>query len=300
MSTRGKEAAPSACTGAGEKATLRADPGMSRAQPLKPLRPSLPLALASLLGLAASGCTPAIGDRCTLSTDCSVQGTRICDTFEPNGYCTVACSANGCPDNAACVEFAAGVPGCGYSDYAAPSRLARSMCMKTCGSDSDCRTDEGYSCVSTATLGTTVAVLDTNQAPHICMVAPTASADSGSASLPVCTADRPDAPPLDLPGSDGGAIGADAGADADAAGSGEGGPLDGGVDAEGGAAIDGGEAGGEGGGMAGEGGEGGGIAGDGGPAEAGDATIGDGGDDGSDATLGQPTDAGAADAPDEQ
>ncbi|HEY4015976.1 MAG TPA: hypothetical protein VGM06_21720 [Polyangiaceae bacterium] len=296
---------------------------MLRAKPPQPPRPSLvssfalaATGLAGLLGLCASGCTPAIGDHCTLSTDCSVQGNRICDTFEPNGYCTVTCSANSCPDNATCIEFAAGIPGCGYNDYSAPSRLGRSMCMKTCGSDSDCRTDEGYSCVSTLALGSTVAVLDTNQTQSICMVAPGVAEDGGSSSLPVCTNDRPDAPPLDLPGDDAGAgaddgeAGAvDGGAEAgpiDAGADGEGGVADGGADAravEAGAATDGGtDAGAIDGGADVAAGDGGGQTtadgGDAASAGGGDATI-DGGDDGSDATLGQPTDAGAADAPDE-
>jgi hypothetical protein len=213
------------------------------ARPPSPKPPPLPFGLpfahaatlvALLLGFAASGCTPAIGDKCTLSTDCSVQGNRICDTFEPDGYCTVVCSANSCPDNAACIEFGAGIPGCGYSDYAAPSRLGRSMCMKTCNANSDCRTDEGYTCVLTTTLGTTVAVLDTYQSPRICMVGPGVAEDGGSSSLPVCSADRPDAPPLDLPGTGSGedAEVADAGGDGGDAALAEGGDAtsDGGGD----------------------------------------------------------------------
>src|SRR5208283_3625811 len=78
----------------------------------------------ALAAFALAGCTPAIGDRCTLSTDCSVQGTRICDTTQPNGYCTIIpCTGNSCPDNAACVEIGASVPDCPYDDYAAPSRV---------------------------------------------------------------------------------------------------------------------------------------------------------------------------------
>jgi hypothetical protein len=314
----------------GEKATLRADPGMLRAKPPQPPRPPLPARpsllfglaaplVASLLGLCASGCTPAIGDHCALSTDCSVQGNRICDTFEPNGYCTVTCAANNCPDNAACIEFAAGIPGCGYNDYAAPSRLGRTMCMKTCGSDSDCRSDEGYSCVSTLTLGTSVAVLDTNQIQSICMVAPTVADAGANSTLPVCTSDRPDAPPLDLPGTDDdGGVAEDGGGDGAGLGDagGESGGGDAGADGEGGGAVEAGADAGtadatadagvaDGGANVEAGSEGGQAAIDGGDAAStggGDATIeggDDGGDDGSDATLGQPTDAGGADAPDE-
>jgi hypothetical protein len=147
---------------------------------------------------AVLGCTPAVGDRCTLSTDCSIQGTRVCDTSQPNGYCTLfACTPNSCPDNAACVELNASVPGCPYDDYGAPSRSGRAMCLKTCGSDSDCRQGEGYVCADPRQSPWT-AILDTNQSEHVCMVSG-ATASFVDAGIPqVCSADRPDASPLDV------------------------------------------------------------------------------------------------------
>ncbi len=154
---------------------------------------------------ALLGCTPVIGDHCALSTDCSVQGTRVCDTSEPNGYCTeIGCTANLCPDNATCVEFNASLPGCGYDDYSAPSREGRSMCMRSCQSDSDCRESEGYSCVDPRVQSGAI-ILDSISADspwRVCMVAGTATS---SADAAVCSPDRPDAPPLDLSSGEGGA-----------------------------------------------------------------------------------------------
>src|SRR5215467_3309463 len=89
--------------------------------------------------LALAGCTPSIGDKCTLSTDCSIRGDRLCDTSQPGGYCTIFnCRGNLCPDEAACVLFNAAVQGCAYSDRA-PSRTGRTFCIAQCQSESDCR-----------------------------------------------------------------------------------------------------------------------------------------------------------------
>ena len=100
-------------------------------------------AFVSVAGL--SGCTPSIGDGCLISTDCSTRGDRVCDTSQPAGYCTVlGCRADSCPDDAACVLFEARVPGCG-PDGRDLSRVGRSLCVKTCDEDTDCRS--GYRCV---------------------------------------------------------------------------------------------------------------------------------------------------------
>jgi len=153
---------------------------------------ALAIAAAGLAGLA--GCTPAIGDRCTLSTDCSVQGNRVCDTTQPNGYCTaLSCTAGKCPDNAACVEIGASVPGCAYDDYTAPSRVGSAMCLKTCSSDSDCRQSDGYTCANPAGPSSSAVILDTNQNERVCLIAGPAAP---LIDAQVCSSSRLDASPF--------------------------------------------------------------------------------------------------------
>jgi hypothetical protein len=177
------------------------------------LRMSFPKALADvdstlaasvallLSGLTAS-CTPAIGDRCGVSSDCSIQGNRTCDTSQPNGYCTIlGCTANSCPDNAACVVFGASVLGCAYDDYGAPSRTGRAMCLKTCSSDTDCRQSEGYVCAQLSQPPWRggppwTAVLDTNTSQRVCVVA-ASSTEVMIQDAAVCSSERPVTPPLD-------------------------------------------------------------------------------------------------------
>src|SRR5882724_11446216 len=105
------------------------------------------------------GCSPKIGDKCTVSTDCSATGDRLCDITEPGGYCTVFnCEPDSCPDDAACINFGATLsvsesdpatqtnvvlPGCTASQGNSPYQ--RSFCMASCASDGDCR--GGYRCV---------------------------------------------------------------------------------------------------------------------------------------------------------
>src|SRR5258708_448988 len=79
------------------------------------------------------GCQPSIGDHCLKSTDCSATGARLCDTSQPNGYCTIFnCQPNRCPSESACVETNAAIFGCAYDDRHAPSRLSRQLCLKKC------------------------------------------------------------------------------------------------------------------------------------------------------------------------
>ena len=91
------------------------------------------LAVFALLALVGvSGCKPQIGDACTLSTDCSTLGDRLCDTSMPGGYCTVfGCEANQCPSDSLCVEI-----------HPNSDRFARRFCLAPCGKQSDCRS--GY------------------------------------------------------------------------------------------------------------------------------------------------------------
>jgi len=167
--------------------------------------PQSPLALvmAVLLG-ALSGCTPSIGDKCVLSTDCSTRGDRLCDTSQPDGYCTqFNCSKNGCPNDAACVLFNAAVPGCTYDDRAGGygSRIARSFCVAQCASNNDCRA--GYVCADPHLAPWSGLVLDDDQSRLTCLTLPFGSdADAGAimspgAPAPVCSAVGPDVAAID-------------------------------------------------------------------------------------------------------
>ena len=217
----------------------------------------------SLLGLVAQAlsCTPEIGDKCVLSTDCSVRGDRLCDTAQPGGYCTIFnCKGNGCPDKAACLLFNAALQGCGFDDRAGSfgSRTARSFCIAQCWSQEDCR--PGYTCADPRQPPWSATNLDDPQETRVCLVRPVgwvdgvgfpvpeAGVDGGDAGLmtpapsttnaPVCKAAAPDPPAISAtPASlDGGSgppplfpdagkeAGADAGADAgDAGDAGDGG-----------------------------------------------------------------------------
>jgi hypothetical protein len=106
------------------------------------IRPPWLLPLLALL----SGCTPKIGNKCTLSTDCSQLGDRLCDTNQPEGYCTVFnCEPDNCPDSI-CVAFDPTLdPACKTADDGKWPRFERTFCMRPCDSDGDCR--DQYQCV---------------------------------------------------------------------------------------------------------------------------------------------------------
>jgi hypothetical protein len=189
-----------------------------------------PRVLALLVVFAAvfamAGCTPHIGDKCVLSTDCSVQGTLVCDTSQPGGYCTqLNCARGSCPSNSLCVMFQASVPGCAYDDYQSPSRTGRSFCMENCSQESDCRS--GYVCADPAGSQWNGAILDDNQSQGVCIAPPPAglSKDGGP---------RPDAA-ICQPYDADAALGDDGGGDAsaDAADAPSEGAADGGIDAAG-------------------------------------------------------------------
>jgi hypothetical protein len=165
------------------------------------------LAFAAPVALAAGGavlvgCTPHIGDHCNLNTDCSIQGTLLCDTSQPNGYCTFFnCAPNSCQNSAVCVMLHASVPGCPYDDYQAPSRSARTMCLAPCSKDSDCRTGEGYLCADPTQAPWDAILIDSNNHQKVCLVnpnrgIPASFVDAGDQGG-VCQATGPDVPPLD-------------------------------------------------------------------------------------------------------
>lgn len=162
-----------------------------------------------LLLAAVAACTPEIGDKCLLSTDCSIRGDRLCDTSQPGGYCTqFNCRSNSCPEEASCVLFNSALPGCGFDDRAGPtgSRVGRSFCVARCSSDADCR--EGYTCADPRTAPWNALILDDDQGARTCLVRPL-ELDGGvldggvdaaagfSPSAPVCAPVAPEVPPID-------------------------------------------------------------------------------------------------------
>jgi hypothetical protein len=172
----------------------------------------LHIRLALLFAIALEGCTPSIGDKCVLSTDCSLRGDRLCDNSQPNGYCTVFnCRPDTCPNSAACVLFHPEVPGCPYSDRS-PSRIGRQFCMAQCQSDSDCRQGDGYVCVDPRQPPWSALILDDDQSQHVCIPAPSTNSAPDTTDAAVCGPVAPDAsfPPFDA-GADGGSDAADAG-----------------------------------------------------------------------------------------
>jgi hypothetical protein len=106
----------------------------------------LPAALAALITLCTAslgGCAPEIGDDCKSSLDCSTNNTRICDTTQPEGYCTIMdCEKGTCPEDSVCVKF---VP--------LQERLVVTYCMAQCEKDKDCREDDGYLCTKSTEFG---------------------------------------------------------------------------------------------------------------------------------------------------
>jgi hypothetical protein len=129
-------------------------------------------ALAVLLagGALLLGCTPKIGDHCTLNTDCGSSGSLVCDNSLPNGYCTeFNCTPDICANSAACVALATAPPGCPYDDYHAPSRTTRTFCLAQCHQDSDCRQNDGYSCQDPRQPPYNGAIIDDVQSQRVCL-----------------------------------------------------------------------------------------------------------------------------------
>lgn len=100
--------------------------------------------LAVFAALLALGCKPEIGDECSVSTDCSNVGDRLCDTTQPGGYCTIFnCEPGTCPEEAICVAFYTS-DSLVCRDPQEEDRLQRTYCLRSCEGDGDCR--GGYSC----------------------------------------------------------------------------------------------------------------------------------------------------------
>jgi hypothetical protein len=118
------------------------------------------LSLSVALIAMVAGCGNKIGDSCAISTDCSAEGGRICDTSSPDGYCTVpGCDIGTCPSESTCVQFypvinldkTCTVPGdctideiCTVGGFCAARDSELRFCMLSCSSQGDCR--DGYEC----------------------------------------------------------------------------------------------------------------------------------------------------------
>ncbi len=198
---------------------------------------------AALVGLASAvlaGCSPKIGSKCVLNTDCGTSGALVCDTSQPYGYCTqFNCTPNSCQDHAVCIEFLPSVPGCPYDDYTSPSRTGRTFCLEHCNQNSDCRTSEGYVCANPSQPPWNAAITDDDQAQKVCIIPPdpgasTSPIEAGIASLPdgsVCSPSGPFVPPISIGGALADAV-AETGSDAAVGdGGGEDADADGGPDA---------------------------------------------------------------------
>src|SRR5688572_10723360 len=115
---------------------------------------------------AAGACAPRLGDGCSASNDCSVNGDRYCDRSQPGGYCTIVdCSPGSCGDEGYCVRF-----------NPDEQRLSRDFCMAKCSDNGDCDRDR-YVCRGSADLnpdpgkGERVAeVLDSKSKGKFCVV----------------------------------------------------------------------------------------------------------------------------------
>jgi hypothetical protein len=167
------------------------------------------------LGLALLGCAPKIGDACETSTDCSQNADRQCDISQPGGYCTIfncepadSNPASKCPDESACVAFAAEpspLPGCANSLGSTP--YTETFCLKKCDNGDDCRS--GYICVDPETVTNGAgdhyfSAVDLDGPSKVCVVAFSAPAPSKEeASSDVCSSSSNGAA-----GSDSGASGA--------------------------------------------------------------------------------------------
>jgi len=136
----------------------------------------------------SAGCAPKIGDHCSISTDCSANGDRLCDTTQPGGYCTIFnCEPNGCPEEAVCVAFnEKSCPDLGNGQSTAQAvRFQRTFCMATCSSNGDCR--GGYICLDTSHDPARKVVDQNPSSLRICTVAPAVTLPEASPP--------PDAPP---------------------------------------------------------------------------------------------------------
>ncbi|APR99573.1 hypothetical protein [Pajaroellobacter abortibovis] len=147
-------------------------------------------------------CGRSVGDPCRQLLDCSSQGPLVCDTSQVGGYCTIfLCSSQEqeCPEQSICVLPQAVIPGCPYDDRRIPLG-AVDRCMRTCDSDSDCRS--GYVCASPISPPWFGRVMQGDPTRSVCLPAPSFPVDSedgsaGEGGQSVCTSWWFQVPPID-------------------------------------------------------------------------------------------------------
>lgn len=124
------------------------------------------IAVAVTLAFVAIGCGKEIGDACIVSSDCSQNGDRQCDSSQKEGYCTIqGCDYSTCPAEGECIRFFTGSFDnrpcdpttedrttdacsldelCALAGHCVPRSSEVRYCMRKCSQDSDCRS--GYEC----------------------------------------------------------------------------------------------------------------------------------------------------------
>jgi hypothetical protein len=142
-----------------------------------------------LASAALSGCSPQIGDDCLTSLDCSQQGDRLCDTSQPEGYCTVFdCQPDACPGASVCVQFGSEFdPACSDDGPIDPrwKRFERSFCLAACELDEDCR--DGYRCLPPADRrGNSVDLQSEFRGSKVCFPSSETPSDSDAVAPAVC------------------------------------------------------------------------------------------------------------------
>ncbi len=148
----------------------------------------------AVTAIALLGCQPEIGDPCVSSLDCSAQGDRLCDTSQPEGYCTVFnCEPDACPEQSMCLGFGLELDPACTTESVDPRwpRFQRTFCLRACETDEDCR--DGYACL--APLDRRAQSIDVENelaASKACFRATAAPVDEPSGdSPPACYPDAP-------------------------------------------------------------------------------------------------------------
>jgi hypothetical protein len=147
--------------------------------------------LFAALAIGLAGCQPQIGDPCTSSIDCSAQGDRLCDTSQPEGYCTeFNCEPDTCPEESVCLGFGSQLDPACQTESVDPRwpRFERSFCLAICETDSDCR--EGYACLAPGDRAAqSLDVTSETKDSKVCFRATSAPATPDATNPPACYPD---------------------------------------------------------------------------------------------------------------